>query len=433
MISSMKEVSEEAASFRKYIPQEDWKLKQELAQSDAEQWAQLRSCDPFVKGWTQVWKKLYDSPYQGITTDGKLITGLFNLAEKQHDSGAPSAVMVAAAEKLLSLATPVQREALSYPIDAPEWRRWMNPELYFFKNGLRLEEISDELVDAIHGVLRASLSPSGYAKALGCMQVNDFLGKVVDGTKVLNERSYNFALFGTPSTSAPWGWHLYGHHLCLNCLVVGDQQVISPIFMGAEPNVIDDGPQKGLTLFTKQEQAGLALMRLLDDETRARAQIYTQLHDPAMPEWRHHRADQRHLGGAFQDNRIVPYEGVRVDTLPQPAQNAILNIICLNTDYLPTGVFEARLKEIQAHWNSTYFSWIGGYTDRDAFYYKVHSPVIMLEFDHHTGVFLTNKEPMPFHIHTLVRTPNGNDYGKELVRLWQEKQKDAAIHSNGNV
>ena len=343
------------------------------------------------------------------------------------------AAMVAAAEKLLSLATPVQQVALNYAIDAPEWRRWMNPELYFFKNGLRLEEISDELVAAIHGILRASLSPSGYAKAVGCMQVNGFLGKLVEGTKVLNERSYNFALFGTPSTTAPWGWHLYGHHLCMNCLVVGTQQVISPIFMGAEPNVIDEGPERGLTLFTKQEQAGLALMRLLDDETRAHAQIYTQLQDPAMPEWRHHRADQRHLGGAFQDNRIIPYEGVRVDTLPQPAQNAILNIIRLNTDYLPVGVLEARVTEIQAHWNSTFFSWIGGYKNGDAFYYKVHSPVIMLEFDHHTGVFLTNKEPMAFHIHTLVRTPNGNDYGKELVRLWQEKPKNAATQSNGQV
>ena len=34
----------------------------------------------------------------------------------------------------------------------------------------------------------------------------------------------------------------------------------------------------------------------------------------------------------------------------------------------------------------------------------------MIEFDNHAGVYLTNEEPANFHVHTLVRTPNGNDY-----------------------
>ena len=51
------------------------------------------------------------------------------------------------------------------------------------------------------------------------------------------------------------------------------------------------------------------------------------------------------------------------------------------------------------------------------FYYRIQSPVIFIEFDHHSGVFLTNKEPAKFHVHTLVRTPNGNDYGVDLLRL----------------
>ena len=417
----MREAAEQPATFREYVPPEDWRFKKQLAESDAKQWAKLRSGDSFVQDWTKTWKTMYEKPFRGITTDGEITPGLYHLAEKQKDCGAPVAAMVTAAENLLSLATPAEREALNYPIDAPEWRRWMNPELYFFENGLRLEEISGELVAAIHNLLRASLSPSGYAKAVGCMKVNDFLGKLVNGTKVLNERSYNFALFGSPSMTVPWGWQFYGHHLCLNCVVVGTQQVISPIFMGAEPNIIDEGVHKGTALFRNQEEAGLTVMRLLSVESRARAQIYTQLKDPAMPDWRHHRADQRHLGGAFQDNRIIPYEGVCVSTLPQVVQDAILNVIRLSTDYLPVGAQEERIKEVQANWQHTFFCWIGGYEIGDAFYYKIHSPVIMLEFDHHTGVFLTNKEPLPFHIHTLVRTPNGNDYGKELVRLYQKK------------
>ena len=41
----------------------------------------------------------------------------------------------------------------------------------------------------------------------------------------------------------------------------------------------------------------------------------------------------------------------------------------------------------------------------------------MIEFDHHSGVFLTNELPAKFHIHTIVRTPNGNDYGMDLLRM----------------
>jgi len=56
------------------------------------------------------------------------------------------------------------------------------------------------------------------------------------------------------------------------------------------------------------------------------------------------------------------------------------------------------------------------------FYYKIHSPVVMLEFDHHSGVFLTNDEPRKCHVHTIARTPNGNDYGRELLRLYLATQ-----------
>jgi hypothetical protein len=36
-------------------------------------------------------------------------------------------------------------------------------------------------------------------------------------------------------------------------------------------------------------------------------------------------------------------------------------------------------------------------------------------------VFLTNAEPAKFHVHTIVRTPNGNDYGLDLLRLHYEQ------------
>lgn len=38
--------------------------------------------------------------------------------------------------------------------------------------------------------------------------------------------------------------------------------------------------------------------------------------------------------------------------------------------------------------------------------------MLLVEYDNDAGVFLSNPEPERFHVHTIVREPNGNDYGK---------------------
>lgn len=331
--------------------------------------------------------------------------------------------MVDAAEKLLSIATPEQKKAITLNVDAEQWRAWMNPEIYISRHGVRLEEISDELVAAIHTLLRASLSEAGFYKAHGCMKINHFLGEVVNGRKVLNVKSYNFTLFGTPSTTEPWGWQLFGHHFDMNCFVIGTQMVVTPVFMGAEPNVIDSGPYEGVELFTDQEQTALKLITSLDEATLSRVRVYQELQGDEYPESRYHRADQRHLGGAFQDNRVIPYEGALVTSLSSSHQELVRLLLVLSLNYLPRGALQAKMREIESCWEETHFAWIGHLTREEGFYYKVHSPVVMIEFDHHSGVFLTNALPLPFHIHTLVRTPNGNDYGKELLRQYESQRK----------
>jgi hypothetical protein len=108
------------------------------------------------------------------------------------------------------------------------------------------------------------------------MLTNHFLGELVNGLSVLNEHSYNFRLFlpeTGPSTTAPWGWTFFGHHLCLAVCFVGKRMVIGPTFMGAEPDRIDVGEHAGLRLFSQEEIRGLNLMRGLDPENQKKAQI----------------------------------------------------------------------------------------------------------------------------------------------------------------
>lgn len=371
-------------------------------------------------GWKKTWNQLYHEPYKGITTDG-VPQDVFRLADDCDDEGAPVIEMVKAAKKLIREATAEQRKVLVKEVDAHEWRAWMNPEIYISRHGVRLEEASDDFLTNIHSLMSASLSEEGFMKATGCMKVNHFLGEVVNGRKVLNYKSYNFTIFGIPSETDPWGWQIFGHHFDMNCFILGKQMVVTPVFMGAEPNVIDEGPYKGTELFTDQEQTALKLINLFGQEEIDGVRVYKNLSGPEYPEWRYHRADQRHLGGAFQDNKVIPYEGANVTTFSAEQQDLVRKLIELQINYLPKKARVAKMKEVEQQWNHTYFAWIGNFKREDGFYYKVHSPVIMIEFDHHSGVFLNNALPLPFHIHTLVRTPNGNDYGKELLRQYRQR------------
>ena len=370
------------------------------------------------------WKSLLAEPFKGITVNGDVEKGLFHL----EDEGLEIEPVVRAGNALLSALGDGERQRVQYPIGALEWRDWYNPEWPMNDNGLRLDYASPQARMAVLELMRASLGYDGYVKTNRCRSANLYLGELYDLRNIMNEWSYHFLLFGSPSLDAPWGWSLYGHHLALNCFILGRQMVISPTFMGAEPTIIDRGPHDSFRLFEKEENGGLELMRSLSPSLREQAITYKKLKDPAMPAGRWHCDDGRHLGGAYRDNRIIPYEGISAAGFTSAQQQQVLNIVHAFIEYLPAGPRAARLQQVASMLDRTWFSWIGGYGDEDPFYYRVQSPVIMVEFDHHAGVWLANAKPAKYHIHTVVRTPNGNDYGKDLLRQHYERshQKGSA-------
>lgn len=369
----------------------------------------------FTGGLIDGWKKLYDEPYVGVTSDGAVISDLFSLERPDAADAAPAEAMLAAAARLFDTLDEEQRERISYPIDSLEWRHWANPEFMQFDTGLRLEFQSEAVREAFLGLVEASLSPRGAADVRTMMRINGFLGDVVGLPGILNEFSYNAAIFGEPSPTGPWGWQLFGHHCAVNCLVVDGQMVVSPVFLGAEPNEIDEGPHAGTVVFTERIALGRQIMIELTEEQRRIAVTSDSLTE-GLPEGRVHPGDERHLGGAFQDNRVIPYEGVRVAELSERAQNLVWELVADFVSILPEGPARLRMREIRAQLADTWFSWMGGTGPEDPYYCRVQNPVVIVELDHHCGVFLSNDTPQPFHIHTVMRTPNGNDYGHALVR-----------------
>ena len=276
---------------------------------------------------------MFNEPFRGITTAGQPIPDLF----ARQPEGAPTLAMIEAVNALLTMMSPEQKKASCFPAGSNMWRHWQNTELYVEHYGLRLDEIGEPLRDAVLAVLRASMSPHGYELSRDVMKLNRFLGDIVHGPAVMGEWSYIFCLFGEPSTTEPWGWQFFGHHLVLNCFVLGQQIVATPAFWGAEPSYADHGPFKGIRLFQDEERAGLKLMRGFSPEQQQRAIVAHSMMGGDLPEGRRHFADNLHLGGAFHDNRVVPYEGLKGDALSATQRRDLMDLVDEYLAVLPEG------------------------------------------------------------------------------------------------
>jgi hypothetical protein len=342
-------------------------------------------------------------PLVGITTDGNAVPGLFALQDTGWNPGPASK----AATAFLDCLTPAQREDVLFAVDADEWRMWINAFPSWDPHGLRLDRLQPAQRDRALAVVEESLSANGFSDARTAMKLNAALGELIGQYgDTLTEYAYSFALFGTPSATEPWGWQLWGHHLDVPCFIVGRQMVLTPAFIGAEPTEADRGTHQGLRLFDEQRTAGLDLLRGLRPAQGRQAVLHTSIRAQDLPA---DPVNGRHLGGAAQDNRVIPYAGLPARGLSGSQRESLLDLVKTYARRLPDGPATAFMEGVERHLDDTHLAWIGGSGDQDAFYYRVHSPVVLIEYDCHPGVFLDNEQPEPFHVHTIVRTPNGGD------------------------
>lgn len=402
------EVTLGAGSYLEFTDALDDPKLADFRDMDYEEFAQDRYKAPFLQEQLRIWDDMYRAPFVGITSDGVVQEGLYSLPSRPTPS---DPALLAAAQALLATLSDAERAACCYPLDAPERRAWSNPEFVIYKVGLRLELLTEATVDAILAVVRASLSAEGYARVHAAMALNGFLGEVVGLPKIMNDRSYWFSLYGTPSESGPWGWQLFGHHVAVNFTQAGGRQVVAPVFLGAEPELADENHTP---LFAARIEKALELAGSLATEQREAAVVFESVLDPAMPEGRLHPADERHVAGAFQDNRVVPYEGINVSRL-DARQQALLWEVAEDFLLLPDDQRALVMNDVVAHLGDAWFSWYGATDGSQPFYFRIQSPVILAELDHHAGVWLNNRTPERFHIHTTLRLPNGNDYGNAYL------------------
>ncbi len=223
------------------------------------------------------------------------------------------------------------------------------------------------------------------------------------------EWRYHITVMGKPSATEPWGWQLDGHHAIINYFVLGDQVVMTPFFAGSEPAIALSGKYKGTSVLQDEQGSGLRMINALSDAQRAKAILRVS------------KTGNDNLAEAFKDNVVLDFAGLRASEMTDAQRKQLVALVALYVENMDEGHARVKMEEVRGHLDNTWFAWIGKTEEGGVFYYRIHSPVVLIEFDHQVPANLKAyakdpDAPNPQHIHTVVRTPNGNDYGKDLLR-----------------
>lgn len=237
------------------------------------------------------------------------------------------------------------------------------------------------------------------------MKTDQTLKELNNGDDIYDEDLYFFKIFGTPSKTEPWGFQLNGHHLALNYFVLGDQVVMTPTFMGGEPIITTTGKYKGNIIFQDEQNIGLKFMQSLPKTLQEKAILGTKGRRPDIE------------ASAYTDNKTIDYKGLKGSELTNEQKKDLIHLASLYINNMKEGHAKVKMEDIEKHIDDTYFGWKGTTDEEAVFYYRIYSPVILIEFDHQAPVGVREeRKPSRNHIHTMVRTPNGNDYGKDYLK-----------------
>lgn len=309
----------------------------------------------------------------------------------------PSIVALAAVMKSFrnSLSEGLLADA-SYPLGHKESYSWSNlpVDRDEDRGGIDFGKLSVDQLARFNKVLGAFLSDEGYTK------VSMITTKAVtDISKIKhsfwNSRPYFIALFGNPETDGSWGFQLDGHHLSLNFLVYGDEVSIVPSHLGTQPTTIN-----GTVVLEDERKNALALLNSLNANQKVKA-IQTGVRrglkvgpgrttDPFL------NYDYSHFVGV----------GLKASELNNTQNEYLRKLIKAYVYNLETEFADSWMKDIDAEFDDTYFVWIGDTTEKASIYYRVFNPAVWIEFNDEG-----RNENAPNHIHTIFRSPNGNDYG----------------------
>lgn len=335
------------------------------------------------------------------------VTAPVRSADQPGTPPASSAVRIrTAARAFLDSLTPDQRKQAVFPADDPERKDWSNlPHTIHPRKGISFGELNPEQRVKAHHLIQAGLSSQGYLKATGIMQLDEVLlhlsGQDKSEKPMFGLRHYWLSFLGDPAGEQPWGWQLDGHHLALNFSVVGTGVATTPTFLGADPHEVRDGLHSGWRVLGAEDDQGLELMRSLRPEQRTKAML--------QPE-----APGDVLAGPGKDKTLPKVAGLPYGELDAGQQRLLRSLVEEYVHNYRHDLAHAQLERIEkAGWDKVHFGWAGPIGPSAPYYYRIHGPAVLIEFDNN---YPPGRKAGPInHIHSVFRDPQ-NDYGEDLLQ-----------------
>jgi Protein of unknown function (DUF3500) len=295
-----------------------------------------------------------------------------------------SSNMAQAVSLLLAALDGDARPKATYAFGDSERQRWhWTTPSGFPRNGLPLRDMTPDQRSLALALLRASVSESGYQKALDIMSLQRELGNDPD--------LYYVTVFGTPGGADPWGWRFEGHHLSRNFTIVGEQVSATPFFNGAWPTATD----AGLRAMAREEDAARELVSSLDDSRRAVAIFQA-------------RTLTNHVTQNQPYVRPLDPVGIALGDIAAEQRKLALEIIQTYLGVLPESIATPSFERISsAGIENIRFGWAGSLESRRPQYYRLQGPTFLLEFD--------NSRNGGTHIHSVWRDFEG-DFGQQQLQ-----------------
>jgi Protein of unknown function (DUF3500) len=303
--------------------------------------------------------------------------------------------MARAASAFLASLEPRQRRRAAFALTDLERLNWHYVPRR--REGVPFKEMPPAGRNAVHDLMKASLSLVGYTKAVNIMRLEDVLRQLETFGGLLRDAdNYAVTVFGMPGPDSAWGWRFEGHHLSLNfTLVPGRPIAVTPAFMGANPALVPQGPLKGLRTLAEEQDLALALARSIDAGLRGRLVISgNSLGDI--------------VSGPGRGDSLKTPAGVGLGELNAEQRALALRLVEVYARNMQTEMAEEQLRRVRDDGiERVHFAWAGPIDARQAHYYRLHGPTLLIEYD--------NTQNDANHIHSVWHDPR-NDFGADLLR-----------------
>ena len=335
----------------------------------------------------------------------------------------PTSRVVSAANAFLSALTESQRQHVLYAFDDEAQRvRWSNfPVGMVPRGGMALKDMTPAQRSAAMALVSSALSPRGFEKVQQIMEGDEVNkndsqggarggpqgkagppdgkgkgGRGKGGDPQFGKDNYYISILGTPSERNPWMLQFGGHHLAVNITISGAKGILTPTLTGAQPALFTvDG--KTIRPLGQESDKASALLNALDENQRKQAVLSFRVADLVL--------------GPGQDGKKIQPEGLKASNMNERQRAMLLNVIAEWANIVHENAAAARMAELRADINDTWFAWSGPTNvtpgTNIASYYRIQGPHLVIEYaPQGMGGDPAN------HIHTMYRDPT-NDYGRK--------------------